>query len=331
MATETPQLRICLIPYCNLHCVYCTPEGEGYSENLEERMTREEIKEIITESVNVGFTHFKFTGGEPLLREDTVEIIRDTKKIPGVKEVQMVTNGTLLERTAEKLKDAGLDVITISIDAAHSAVYKRIRGGKLQTVVSGLQKCKDVGLPVRINSVLMKSNFDQIQPLIDLAHEAGASLKFLDVMDLQREDDSFQFWREQFLPFNVLRDRLTELGGELIGYENAPGGIGAPLIEYRMPNGLQVVIKDSMEGTYYADYCKECQFYPCQDALISLRVTHDGNLKMCLIRNDNLLDTLTPLRNGDMSMVREHLENRFNILAGAKYKKGAWIPRSQVG
>lgn len=327
MLKQTPQLRICVLPYCNLHCVYCTPEGEGYAENLDERMTRDEINRLIKLSVEVGFTHFKFTGGEPLLRQDMVDIIADTKKLPGIAEIQMVTNGTLLARHAAGLKAAGLDIITVSIDAADPRVYKEIRGGMLKVVLAGLRKCKEVGLPVRINTVLMKRNIEQIEPLIDLAYEIGASLKFLDLMDLQRVTGSYDFWREEFCHFNDVRQRLETLQGRFVGYEEAPGGVGAPLIEYQMQNGLQVVLKDSTEGTYYADYCSTCPLYPCQDALISLRLTHDGHLKMCLIRNDNLLDVLTPLRGGDAKLVKERFQDRFEILTSAKYYPHRWQPR----
>ncbi len=269
MTKKTPPMRICVTPHCNLHCVYCTPEGEGYAENPNERMSREEINRIIQFSVDAGFTHFKFTGGEPLLRSDMADIINDTKQVSKVQEIQMVTNGILLERHANSLKSAGLDSITMSIDAADPELYERIRGGKLQLVLAGLQKCQQIKLPVRINTVLMKRNLNQVVPLITLAYETGASLKFLDLMDLGRVDGSFDFWKEEYYPFEQLVDLLEELGGKFIGLEETPGGIGAPCLEYRMPNGLQVVLKDSVRGTFYADYCSSCPLFPCQDALIS--------------------------------------------------------------
>ncbi|MCL4528195.1 MAG: radical SAM protein [Chloroflexi bacterium] len=327
MSKKTPQMRICVTPRCNLHCVYCTPEGEGYAENPNESMGREEINQIIKTSVAVGFTHFKFTGGEPLLRSDMVDIISDTRQISGVQEIQMVTNGTLLERHAESLKSAGLTSVTISIDAANPETYKQIRGGKLQLVLASLRKCQQINLPVRINTVLMKKNLGEVMPLIDLAHEAGASLKFLDLMDLDRVDGSYDFWKEEYYPFDQLVRWLEDKGGKFVGLEETPGGVGAPCLEYRMPNGLQVVLKDSVRGTFYADYCATCPLFPCQDALISLRITHDGHLKMCLARNDNLLDILTPLRDRDLSKVNDRLKDRFEILSGSVFYPYKWKPR----
>jgi len=319
-------MRICVTPHCNMHCVYCTPEGEGYAENPYEKMSREEINRIIQISVDTGFTHFKFTGGEPLLRSDMINIIDDTKQISGIQEIQMVTNGTLLERNADALKAAGLDSITISIDSADPVKYKQIRGGKLQHVLASLYKCHQIKLPVRINTVLMQRNLDQIVPLINLAFETGASLKFLDLMDLGRVDGSNEFWKEEYYPFVQLVHILEDIGGKFIGLEETPGGIGAPCLEYRMPNGLQVVLKDAQRGTFYEDYCFSCPLFPCQDALISLRVTHDGQLKMCLARNDNLLDILRPLRTGDLSSVRERLRDRFDILSNSIFYPRKWQP-----
>lgn len=327
MTKKTPQLRICVIPYCNLRCVYCTTGGEGYAENLDVKMTREEIHQVLQASANIGFTNVKFTGGEPLLRPDIVDIIADTRTIQGIREIQLVTNGTLLTRHAIQLKEAGLDVITLSIDAAEPVSYKEIRGGNFKSVLHGLYNCQEIGLPVRINTVLMKRNLDQVEPLITLAGKTGASLKFLDLYNLQLGKESHDFWSREFYHFGELRQRLERMGGQFAGYEEAPGGIGAPLLEFRMPNGLQVVLKDATEGTYYADYCLGCNFYPCQDALISLRVTHDGRLKMCLIRNDNLLDILTPMRTGNTSEMKKIIKERFDILISSRFYPHKWEPK----
>ena len=139
----------------------------------------------------------------------------------------------------------------------------------------------------------MRSNLEQVEPLMDLAYNVGASLKFLDLINMEIEDKNSDFWKQQYYHFRNLSKKLEQMGGEFTGYEDAPGGIGAPLLEYRMKNGLKVVLKDAAAGTYYSKSCLSCRFYPCQDALISLRVTHDGHLKRCLIRNDNIVNILT--------------------------------------
>jgi len=323
MKGKTPQLRICVIAYCNLHCDYCRPGGEGYYENPAIRLSADEIATIISLCAKVGFTHVKFTGGEPFLRRDLIEIIARTRHIPGIQEIQMVTNGTLLTGHAAELKNAGLDWITISIDAAEPEVFWRIRGTTLSTVVQAIHECREIGLPVRINMVVMKSNLDQIGPMIRLASELGCSLKLLDLIYLDT-DGSFEFWQREFVHFDLVRNMLEALGGSFVGLEEAPGGIGAPLQEYRLPSGLQVVVKDSTRGTYYHSSCKACKNYPCQDALISVRVTHDGCLKRCLIRNDNSIPLLPLLRDGRIDKAALAIQETLTIMTESSYHPFAW-------
>lgn len=327
--TKTPQLRIAVIPYCNLQCRYCHPAGEGYGENLSELMSATEIHKLLVLCANVGFTHVKFTGGEPLLRKDIEAIVADTRQIHGIREIQMVTNGTLLASRAESLREAGLDFLTVSIDAAEPKAFREIRGGDLNLVIQGLQACRAVGLLVRINAVLFRRNFNQVEPLMELAERAGASLKLLDLIDLQIPG-SHDFFRREFLHFDRVHKFLEERGGRVVGLEEAPGGVGAPLTDYLMPSGLHVLLKDATMGTYYHESCHECRNYPCQDALISLRVTHDGYLKQCLIRNDNLVDVLAPLRTGKLDRVRELVRESFNILTGSTYEPHRWKPNVEL-
>ncbi len=323
---KSPQLRIAVTPDCNLHCVYCRPGGEGYYENLENHMSASEIREIIRISTEVGITHVKFTGGEPLLRSDIVNLVEDAFSLGALKDIQIVTNGMLLAQYADALKRAGISSITISIDATDPDKYAQIRSdGKLDCLLTGLHRCRDIGLPVRLNVVLMRSNVDQLEGLLKLAGEVKASLKLLDLLDVHTEG-SHNFWRREFYPFNDLCARLEGLGAVQVGYEEAPGGIGAPLLDYRMPNGLQVVAKDSMTELYYHKSCFDCHLYPCQDAIISLKLTHDGHLKRCLIRNDNIVDILSPLRNGDVQEVKRLIAESFKIMVSSKSYMNKWHP-----
>lgn len=326
---KTPQLRVCVTPYCNLRCKYCRPGGEGYYENLHVLLSADEIITIISLAAKAGFTHVKFTGGEPLLRRDLVEIIRMTKRIPGIQEIQMVTNGTLLVDHVPELKTAGLDCVTISLDAIDPEIFREIRGVNLAPILQALHKCREVGLPVRINMVVMKSNFEQISPMIELAMNFGCSLKLLDLFYIVPDDkEHLEFWRREFVHFDLVHKTLTEMGANLIGLEEAPGGIGAPLLDYRFPDGTQVVVQDSTRGGYYHPACKSCRYYPCQDALISVRVTHDGHLKRCLIRNDNLIPVLPLLRKGLINEAFYAIKDIFDFMVESRYYPFAWNPES---
>lgn len=322
---NTPQLRVAVTPHCNLRCIYCRPGGEGYSDHLDVFLSWEEIISIIILCAKVGFTHIKFTGGEPLLRPDLRRIIEGTREIDSIEEIQIVTNGTLLRGRVAELKAAGVDWITISLDSAEPASCWRIRGASLSEIVSGISECSRQGLPVRLNMVVMRSNLDQINTMVRLASELGCSLKLLDLICLDA-DKGLKFWQKEYLHFDTVRNVLETLGAAWVGLEEAPGGIGAPLSEYRMDSGLQVVIKDSTRGTYYHKSCKKCKNYPCQDALISVRVTHDGCLKRCLIRNDNLVPLLPVVRAGCSEEALVAIQEAFSIMRESEYQPFAWDP-----
>jgi GTP 3',8-cyclase len=326
MKIKTPQLRICVTPTCNLKCIYCRPEGEGNLGNLNEFMTKAEIIGIAKICGEVGFKHIKITGGEPLLRKDIFKIISGINKLNYFDNILLVTNGMQLEQKAIHLLESGIDEVTLSVDAADSKYYKHIRGGEYQKVLNGLTKCKNIGLKVRINSVIMRSNKNQIEPLLELASRMNASIKFLDLINLKSNAAHEQFWENEYYHFSKLIKELESLGGSFIGYEEAPGGIGGPLLEYKMNNGLQVVVKDATIGTYYSNDCLNCKYYPCQDALISLRITHDGKLKKCLVRNDNLKNILINFRKNNYPLVKGAIREEFNLLHTAKYYPQKWQP-----
>lgn len=323
--SKSPQLRVVVTPKCNLRCIHCRPGGEGYYENPQIILAKEEIVEVIRIAALTGFTHIKFTGGEPLLRKDILEIIRETRKMDGINEIQLVTNGTLLKDKAKKLKESGVDFLTVSLDAVTPSIFMKVRGHDIKPIIDALYECKKINLPVRINMVVMQSNFLEINKMIELSSKVGASLKLLDLIYLEGYSD-FSFWKAQYIHFDKVRELISNLGAYFVGYEEAPGGIGAPLEVYEFPDGLKVLLKDSTSGTYYHKTCEECKFYPCQDAVISVRVTHDGKLKRCLIRNDNLVPILPYIKNGKKEKALEKIEEVLKIMVESKYYPRKWSP-----
>lgn len=257
------------------------------------------------------------------MRKDIFEILTEIRRIQTIKEVQMVTNGTLLKGKSIKLKEAGIDCLTLSMDAAEPTIFKKIRKTDIHPIVESLYECEEAGLPVRINMVVMKHNLSQIESMMNLCARTGASLKLLDLIYLEGYS-SFDFWEKEYVHFDTVRDMLHKWGGEYIGSEEAPGGTGAPLVEYRMPNSVEVFLKDSTRGTYYHPTCEECKFYPCQDAVISVRVTHDGQLKRCLIRNDNLVPLLPMIRKGDVEACIRAIQEIFALMSESTYHPQKW-------
>lgn len=322
---RTPQLRVAITPRCNFRCFYCRDGGEGWSLNAEELLGRDDLGFLLRVASEVGFTHVKFTGGEPLLREDVIEVVTDAVNCEGIRDVQIVTNGSLLDRYAERLSRTGLSLLTISVDTANAERFVQMCRGELSEVLKGLATSQRCGIPTRINMVVTAVSFPDISGVMDLARATGASLKLLDLFRLEGHLANSE-WHRNFVPLSRVARLLEERGGRFVGLEAAPGGVGAPLLEYRMPDGLQVVLNDSMAGGCYHPTCKSCINYPCQDALISLRVTHDGNLKRCLIRNDNLVALGPYVKGRDHTGTYTRLQESFNILVESVFQGRAWHP-----
>ena len=133
-------LRISLTDHCNLRCVYCMPEDMTFRPNAE-LMQDDEIAMLTRLFASLGFDKIRLTGGEPTVRANVVDIVRDIAGTPGIRSVSMTTNGMLLSRMAGKLADAGLQRVNISIDTLNPEKFKRLtRWGKLEDVSWRLKK-----------------------------------------------------------------------------------------------------------------------------------------------------------------------------------------------
>lgn len=159
-------------------------------------MRQEEIIKIATLAVTqLGITHIRLTGGEPLLRKDVVEITQALAalKTQGLEKLSMTSNAARLHEFAEPLKAAGLDDINISLDAIDPALFLQLTKAPLQPVLTGIAAAKGAGIPVKINAVLMQGqNEQQILPLLQWAHAEGVELRFIEFMPL----DSGHRWDE---------------------------------------------------------------------------------------------------------------------------------------
>lgn len=243
-------------------------------------MTAEEIQRLVSVSRRVGIKRVKITGGEPLLRHDVFEIISKLSKLKGINEVSLVTNGVLLDQdTCDRLKHAGLKRINISLDTLDSQAYFDItRNNLLTKVLDGINHAHNSGLnPIKINTVLLKGiNDTGIHEFIEFAMKTGVILQLIELMTFDENNDNF-FNRHHVDPSSI---------------EEVLKGI-AKHIEvrqmqqrkrYHLNDGTVIEIVRPMHNSAFCANCKR------------LRVTSDGHLKPCLMREDNLIDILTPIR-----------------------------------
>ena len=189
-------LRISLTDKCNFRCTYCMPR-EVFGTDYEflphsSLLSFEEIERVARQAVSLGVRKLRLTGGEPLLRRNIEVLIAMLAKLRTPEgdsvELTLTTNGTLLGRKAQALKDAGLNRVTVSLDALDDARFTQLSdsGVSVSTVLDGIAKAQAVGLsPVKVNMVVRKGlNDDQILPMVEHFKGSGQILRFIEYMDV---------------------------------------------------------------------------------------------------------------------------------------------------
>ncbi len=181
-------LRISVTDRCNFRCVYCMPEEGVRWLPKEDILSFEEIRDVVRAAIDVhGIRRFKLTGGEPTIRHGIVDLVRLLRKVDGIEDLSLTTNGFVLEELAQPLKEAGLDRVTVSIDSLRSDRFRRItRTGDLATVLRGLDRAETVGLSsLKINCVTMRgTNDDEFAEFARLSLRRRLTVRFIEYMPL---------------------------------------------------------------------------------------------------------------------------------------------------
>lgn len=244
-----------------------------------------EIERVMRIASSLGIKRLKLTGGEPTLRGDLVDIVRRVASIPSIDEISMTTNGILLENVAKELKQAGLNRVNVTIDSLRNSAYSRITGhDSLESALRGIEAAVSAGLiPAKINFVVLKSiNDSEVQDLIRFSSEAGAILQLIELVS---KDDNNGFYRKYHYDLGPIESKLSKAATKIIDR-----GMNKRQ-KYILPNGAEVEIVKPMHNT---EFCLNCH---------RIRLTSDGKLKPCLMREDNLVDILTPMRQGASDQV----------------------------
>ncbi len=267
---EVDILRISVTQECNLNCIYCHREGEN---NSGKSMSPAEIEKIASACAKAGIKKVKITGGEPLVRKDICDIITKISHIPGIEDISMTTNGTMLKDTAQKLKKAGLKRVNIGCDSYTSSILEKTA----DKIKSGIIAAKDAGLEtIKLNMVVLKNiNSNDIQKMIEFSKKYGAILQLIELIETK---DNKQFFHDYYYP---LKDIEKELASKADTIETRS-------MHNRKKYHLNGAIVEIVRPTRH-EFCANCR---------TLRITSDGKIKPCLMRNDNLLDIVSGIRNG---------------------------------
>ncbi len=277
---EVTDIRISVTNRCNFGCIYCHDEGLGPVLRPrmphEDEVTPAEVERIVRVAREFDIRAVKFTGGEPLVRQDMEEIVDRT--VRQIDDVSMTTNGSMLAKRAEALRDAGLKRVNVSVDSLDPEAFRDIRKGDLHPVLLGIQEALRVGLkPVKLNMVVFERTLPYIPQMIDfIGHGDGLKLQLI-----------------QFMP--ELVDHVqwgVDIDGVKKWLESRADEVLVREMHHRhvyLFNGAEVEVVDPVHN---AEFCMNCH---------RIRVTHKGELKGCLNRNDDLI----PTRGLDLDGVRD--------------------------
>ena len=267
-------LRISVTDRCNLRCLYCMPEEGMQFMNQDRLLTYPQIAEIVSTAARMGISKLRITGGEPLVRPNLHELIGELSAIPGIEEIALTTNGMLLAPQAQKLKEAGLSRVNISLDTMDASRFRFIaRRGELKRVVEGIEAAGKAGLaPIKLNCVLLKGiNEDEIGSFLRLSYEQPLHVRFIEYMPIGHDDAN---WRNSYLPLTRVLEEAERLGFKLQA-EPAPIGSG-PSENWRIEGGAGSF---GLIHPISDHFCKSCN---------RLRLTADGHIKPCLYWMDEL-------------------------------------------
>jgi len=286
-------LRISITDRCNLRCVYCMPP-EGVSWRLHHEILRyEEIKLIVRAAASLGISKVRLTGGEPLVRLGFVEFVRMLARIPGIDDLAMTTNGTLLAQYAAELAQAGLKRVNVSLDTLQHERFRQItRRGDLATVFEGIYAAREAGLvPLKLNTVVVRGlNDDEVVDLARLTLEGDWHVRFIEWMPL---GTNAAWASDGYVSVGEVRRRIEDALGELVPAKVRVGN--GPAKYYRLPGAVGTI---GFISPISEHFCYQCN---------RLRLTADGRLRPCLL-SDYEIDLRTPLRQGaGLTEIRELL------------------------
>ncbi|MAT43300.1 MAG: GTP 3',8-cyclase MoaA [Anaerolineaceae bacterium] len=275
-------LRISLTDHCNLRCLYCMPEDMTFRPNAD-LMQDEEVLTLVKLFTELGFDKFRLTGGEPTVRANIVEIVRQIAQTPGVNSLSMTTNGVLLGKLAEPLKQAGLQRVNISLDTLDPIRFNSLtRWGKLDQVWDGILESEKAGLtPIKINVVVVRGHNDQDVPdMARLSYEHPWQIRFIEMMpfggnsDFQQKQVVSDAELLELIQTNLDDPRLLD-NGQLDGEARI----------YQLPGAKGTI---GFISSVTNPFCAACT---------RARLTSDGKLRLCLLKEKEV-DLLTPLRAG---------------------------------
>ena len=280
--------RISITDRCNLRCRYCMPEGIPLI-SMDQILRYEEILAICTEAVSLGIRKYKITGGEPLVRIGCDDLIREMKKIPGVEQVTITTNGVLLSEYIDALVHAGIDGINVSLDTLDPIRYQFITGfNKLDQVIASVREALDQGLKVKVNCVLQRGiNEEEWPEILELARKDSLDVRFIELMPIGEGKKQEGISNVDLL--SLISERYPGIKRDYRIHGNGPA------VYYRIPGFIGSL---GLISAIHGKFCHSCN---------RIRMTATGDIKSCLCY-DKGINIRDAVRNNDREQIRDILK-----------------------
>lgn len=283
-------LRLSVTDRCNFRCMYCLPEDGIPKVDHHDILSYEELLLLASSVVPLGIEKIRVTGGEPLVRNGIVRFLSDLSKIPGLRQLVLTTNGALLEEMAQRLREAGVQRLNISLDSLRPDTFASItRCGRLEKVLAGIRAAEEAGFPIKINVVAMRGvNDEEIVDFAEWTLEKPYAVRFIEYMPTRGEE----IWQSRVISGEAILARIKErfplqpvVRGEMAG----------PSRDYKIPGAAgSIGVITPISG----HFCEECN---------RIRVTSQGMAKNCLFA-DSETDLKPLLREGNVEKLQHFLK-----------------------
>ncbi|HLN34569.1 MAG TPA: GTP 3',8-cyclase MoaA [Nitrososphaeraceae archaeon] len=263
------KLRISVTDKCNMKCIYCMPQHNIKWFEDKEILSFQEIVRITSIFADLGINKIRITGGEPLLRPYLENLITDLKKISKIKTISMTTNGMLLEEKIDQLSSAGITSLNISLDTFSEERFKTLNGiSNLNRVIKGIQKARDLGLKIKINTVVIRNwNDDEIINFAKFARDYNVLLRFIEFMPL----DGTGIWNNDLVVSkNEIINKISSNFMDIFPLKDSNYQCSDPETIYNFADGKG---KIGFISSITEPFCNNCD---------RVRLTSDGKFLTCL-------------------------------------------------
>ncbi len=304
-------LRISLIDRCNFRCLYCMPSEAELDYVLQQNLlTQAELLQLLREVfIPNGFTRFRLTGGEPLLRPGVVELVAAICQLPETQDLALTTNAFLLAGLAQDLYNAGLRRINISLDSLDPDIFGKIVGDtgqkRWQQVWAGIQAAHAVGFaPLKLNVVVIPGvNDHEVLDLAALTIDRHWHIRFIEFMPI---GNGALFGDRGWLPSETIRQQIRDRWGLDTGHVRGNG----PANVFQIPGAKGTVGFISQMSECFCDRCNR------------MRLSADGWLRPCLLNEEGQIDLKTALREGwPTEILRDRVRDLLLLKPEINYKE----------